>query len=162
MAATPNRFQRIVLRLAASRPGSWFLSRTLEPVDQLWLRLTGGRQTLTTAMTGVLVIQLTTRGAVSGKPRICPLIAVPDGERLVVIASNFGSKKHPAWYLNLRADPAVAVSRGGPPVPYLARLAESGDRERYWRQAVAIYPGYAAYRRRAGGREIPVVVLEKQ
>lgn len=157
----PNLLQRIVLRAAASRTGSRFLSHTLEPVDKLWLRLTGGKRTLTTVMTGVQVIQLETRGAVSGRLRVCPLIALPDGDRLVVVASNFGSKRHPAWYLNLRADPAVAVSIDGRPAAYRARLARDDERERYWRQAVAVYPGYAAYEVRAGGRQIPVVVLEK-
>lgn len=158
--APPNWLQRLVVRIAASRPGSWFLSRTLEPFDKMWLRITRGRRTLTTIMTGLPVIELATRGAVSGRPRVCPLIAIPDGDRLVVIASNFGAKKHPAWYLNLRANPDVAVKLNGAVAPYHARTAGDGERERYWRQAVAMYPGYRDYGQRAGGRRIPIVVLE--
>ncbi|HUF39219.1 MAG TPA: nitroreductase/quinone reductase family protein [Anaerolineales bacterium] len=160
MFPTPTRLQRAILYLAATRPGSWFLSRILARFDRAWLRLTGGRRTLTTAMTGLPVVQLTTRGVKSGRPRVCPLIMLPDGNRLIVFASNFGSQRHPAWYLNLRANPNVNVEHNGASAPYRARPAGEAERARYWRQAVAMYPGYRVYERRAGGRRIPIIVLE--
>jgi deazaflavin-dependent oxidoreductase (nitroreductase family) len=156
----PTLIQRIVLRLAATRAGSWFLSRTLERLDRAWLQRTSGKKTLTTDLTGLPVIQLTTRGAVSGRPRVCPLIPVRDGEKWVVFATNFGSKRHPAWYLNLRSDPEVEVAFDGVSGIYQARPAAEDERDRYWRQAAAVYPGYEAYKNRAGGRRIPIVVLE--
>jgi len=156
----PTWLQRSVLRLAATRPGSWILSRTLVRLDKLWLRLTRGRRTLATAVTGLPVVQLTTRGAVSGRPRVCPLIPLSDGEKIVVFATNFGSKRHPAWYRNLCADPEVEVAYAGISAGYRARPAGEDEREEYWRQALVIYPGYREYKRRAGERRIPIVVLE--
>ena len=79
-------------------------------------------------------------------------------EEIVVIASNFGQAKHPAWYHNVRANPEVEVSWDGGGGRYRAREATGEERERYWQKAVADYPGFAARRRRAG-RQIPVIVL---
>jgi deazaflavin-dependent oxidoreductase (nitroreductase family) len=156
----PTRLQRIVMRLAATRPGSWLLSRNLERLDNVWLRLTSRDRTLTTVLTGLPVIRLTTRGAVTGQARVCMLIALADGEKLVVFASNFGSQRHPAWYANLRVHPEVEADYEGNSLAFRSRLAREDEAERYWRQAVAMYPGYRAYKQRAGGRKIPVVVLE--
>jgi hypothetical protein len=44
---------------------------------------------------------------------------------------------------------------------YRARVAEGDERKRLWRKAAEYYPGYDTYSERAGGREIPVVVLER-
>lgn len=156
---TPRWWQRAVMRLAATRAGSWLLSRILAHSDRLILRLSGGQRTLTTLITGLPVIRLTTMGAVSGQLRVCPLIPVPDGERLIVFATNFGSRRHPSWYHNLSVHPQVSVALYGASGDFIASRAEGEERERYWRQAVAMYAGYGAYEKRAGGREIPVVVL---
>jgi deazaflavin-dependent oxidoreductase (nitroreductase family) len=156
----PNVLQRLVLRLAASRPGSALLSRILHPLDRLFSGLTGGRRTLTELVTGLPIIELTTHGARSGLPRTCPLIAIPVETGLAVIASNFGARKHPSWYYNLRANPEVLVGLGGGQERRFARPVNGVLRDSIWNQAVALYPGYRAYRSQAAGREIPVIVLE--
>ena len=70
----PNILQRIVLRLAASRPGGALLARVLRPLDTIVSRSTGGKATLTQFVTGLPIIELTTFGARSGLPRTCPAV----------------------------------------------------------------------------------------
>lgn len=160
----PNWLNRMVMALASTRPGAWLLAPLLHHVDRAVLRLTGGRHTLSDLLAGIPTILLTARGARSGKQRTVPLLGVPAGEEgdggdgFVVIASNWGQENHPAWYYNVRAHPEVEVSWDGRSGRYRAREATGAERERYWQKAVAVYPGFAAYRRRAG-REIPVIVL---
>ena len=155
----PNRIQRLILRLTATRPVSSVLSRVLAPLDRFLLGLTSEKRSLTTILSGLPVIRLTTYGRHSGVPRICPLIPLPDEDKLVVFATNFGADRHPSWYLNLVNNPQVLVSLNGSTAKYIAQSAAEDERVRYWRQAVAMYPGYANYARRAGGRVIPIVVL---
>lgn len=147
-----------ITTLASSRLGAWLVAPIAHHVDRLALRLSGGRQTLSALLAGIPTIILTARGARSGKRRSVPLLGVPAGEEIVVIASNWGQAKHPAWYHNVRANPEVEVTRDGRSERYVAREAAGDERERYWQHAVAVYPGFAAYRRRAG-RQIPVIVL---
>lgn len=58
---------------------------------------------------GMDTLLLTTRGRRSGKLRRTALIYGRDADRYVVVASNGGAKRHPAWYLNLVDNPAVLV-----------------------------------------------------
>jgi len=153
-------WQRIVQKLAATRPGSRLLARLLPTLDRSYTRLRNGKGSLTQALSGLPVVYLTSYGVVSGRPRICPLIAVPHGETLVLIASNFGSKRHPAWYYNLRRRPEAVISFNGQENHYYAREAEGDARSHYWELAVRRYAGYQAYAQRAGSRKIPVMVLE--
>lgn len=123
------------------------------------LRLTRQQTSLTVLLSGIPIVQLTTYGRVSGQARICPLFAIPVQEGLVVYATNFGSQRHPSWYLNLAANPNVLVSHNGTTEAYTARRADESLREHYWRLAEALYPGYQRYRGWAGQREIPIVEL---
>jgi deazaflavin-dependent oxidoreductase (nitroreductase family) len=153
-------WQRMMQRVAASQPGSWFFSRWLHYVDAPVLRLSMGRLSIAALVAGLPVIALTTTGAKSGKARSTPLVALEDGDRLVIIASSWGRKRHPSWYYNLRAHPGATVAVRGRNGAYVARAADDDERARYWRQALQVYPGYAAYERRASNRRIPVLVLE--
>lgn len=132
--------------------------RALFALDHLIYRVSGGRAVFLNAFLPTLM--LTTTGAKSGQPRTVPLVYVRDGRRIVLIASNFGSAGHPAWYHNLRANPACTVSVGGREQRCVARQAEGAEREELWRRAVALYAGYRTYQARAAGRQIPVIVLE--
>jgi deazaflavin-dependent oxidoreductase (nitroreductase family) len=88
-----------------------------------------------------------------------PLLHVRDGDRVVVIASNWGRKRHPAWALDLEAAGEATIEvHGESPRMMTARRATAEEYERYWAEAVRFWPGYEGYRRRAG-REIKVFVL---
>ena len=105
------------------------------------------------------MITLTTIGAKSGRPRSVPLIGIPDGDELILVASNWGQERHPGWYYNLRANPRVIASMNGSKQAYMAREAAGEERARYWQKAAGVYGGYEAYKSRVGEREIPVVIL---
>jgi deazaflavin-dependent oxidoreductase (nitroreductase family) len=154
-----NWFFTAMKATLASRPGSWFFSRTLHIFDGIVLKLSGGRQTFTEILGGTPVITLTTIGAKSGIPRSALLVGLPDGDQIILIASNFGRSHHPAWYLNLRANPDVIVTYKGQIESYRAREAEGEERDQSWKMAVECYPGYELYRKRAGTRRIPVILL---
>lgn len=130
------------------------------PLDRAVSRLTDGRHTMTALVTGLPMVQLTTTGARSGKLRTVFLVGMAHGGDVILIASNFGQKHHPAWYHNLKANPQIMLSVVGQPArPFQAREAGGAERRRLWREVVDLYAGYARYARRAGSRQIPVIVL---
>ncbi len=155
----PRGWRRLVMPIAWSRSGVWLFARTLHHLDRPLLRWSQGRFSLTSFLTGIPIVSLTTTGAKSGQPRTVPLIALEDGERLVIIASNFGQAHYPAWYHNLRAHPQAVVTRRDRTRTYVAHSAEGEERDAYWEAAVKLYPGYRVYKERAAGRTIPVIVL---
>ncbi|MGB8648298.1 MAG: nitroreductase family deazaflavin-dependent oxidoreductase [Anaerolineae bacterium] len=155
----PKEWQRLLHRFLSLAPVSRFLKYTAHRVDGWVYRLSGGQASVTAMGAGLPVVMLTTVGARTGKSRTAPLVGIPDGDKIVLIASNFGGKNHPAWYFNLCAHPEATVSMNGKTRGYMARPAEGKERERYWQKAVDLYAGYAAYKERAQGREIPVMVL---
>jgi deazaflavin-dependent oxidoreductase (nitroreductase family) len=108
---------------------------------------------------GAPVLLLTTKGRKTGKERTTPLLYLEDGNRLVVVASKGGAPSHPAWFLNLQANPEVTVERGKGKSRYRARAAEGEERDALWSRVVAMYGSYADYQEKTS-REIPVVVLE--
>ena len=103
---------------------------------------------------------LTTTGRKSGELRALPLIYGESGDSYVVIASKGGMPTHPVWYLNLVANPECELMVGPNNVSACARVAEGEERERLWKQMAEIYAPYDEYQERAGGRTIPVVVLD--
>jgi deazaflavin-dependent oxidoreductase (nitroreductase family) len=156
----PSRFQRGVQRLAAMPANSRWLPRLLHRLDLPFLRISGGRTSLTTLLTGLPTVVLTTTGRRSGQLRQTPLVGIPFEGVMILIASNFGRRAHPGWYYNLRADPHAQVSIKGKTYPCRARLASGAEREALYKIAAALYPGYLEYRQRAAWREIGVFVLE--
>lgn len=156
----PTFVQHTIKRIASFAPVAWLLARTLRHLDRAVTRLSGGRTTATSLLTGLPVIYLTTIGTKSGQPRTTPLICGVDGDRLILFATNFGGQKNPAWSYNLRANPVATVTYRGRTAAYHSREATPAECERYWPLADSIYAGYAAYRERAAHREIPVFVLE--
>jgi deazaflavin-dependent oxidoreductase (nitroreductase family) len=102
---------------------------------------------------------LTTTGRKSGRPRPLPLIYEKVGNDYVIIASKAGAPAHPSWYLNLVANPEVEVQAGRDVMQATARTAQGDEREDLWNQLAEIYPPYNDYQKRAGDRQIPVVVL---
>lgn len=98
-------------------------------------------------------------GARSGGRRTTPLVYVPDGDDVVIVASKGGHPRHPAWFHNLRANPDTTIQIGSERRSVHARVASPSERARLWPKAVAAYPGYRGYQERTD-REIPLVVLE--
>ena len=110
---------------------------------------------------GAPTLLLTTTGRRSGERRTTPLIFGRDGDRYVIVASQGGAPRHPAWYLNLTADPAVELQVQDEVFPARARTAEPEERGRLWELMAGIWPHYDSYQQRTE-REIPVVVLERE
>ncbi len=108
---------------------------------------------------GVPVVLIESVGRKTGKRRTHPLLCLPDGERLVIIASKGGTDRHPAWYHNLMARPETVAWWKGEKRQVRARAASGEERDRLWRMMAEAYPDYENYQRRTE-REIPVVVLE--
>ena len=103
---------------------------------------------------------LTSKGRKSGEPRPLPLIYKKVGENYVIIASKGGAPAHPAWYLNLEAEPHCHIQVGRDAMDATARTATGSERAELWAQLAEVYPPYNDYQKYAGDREIPVVVLE--
>lgn len=123
-----------------------------------WIyRLTGGR--VGGRAMGMPVLLLHTVGRKSGQRRVNALMYLPDGDRCVVVASNAGEPLHPAWWLNLRANPRTTIQVGRDTIDVTAREATGEEREQLWKRIVAAESGYETYRQRTE-RQIPVVVLE--
>jgi deazaflavin-dependent oxidoreductase (nitroreductase family) len=107
---------------------------------------------------GVYTLLLTTTGRRTDERRTAPLIYVQDGDDYVVIASKGGADTHPAWYLNLDADPAVELQVGSEVMPARARTASGEEASRLWTRMAEVWPDYDEYATRTD-RRIPVVVL---
>ena len=159
MNRKPNLIQKKIHLFLLQKPISAVLSVVLFRADNLLLRLSGGKHTFT-HLVGLPIIQLTTRGAKTGKLRTTPLVSLPDGEKIALIASYFGGKHNPGWYYNLKANPECEVRFNGRVQTYRARETFGEERERYFQQAVSYYAGYGDYRERAAHRHIPVMLLE--
>ncbi len=152
----------LVTPITSSAIGSRLSAKIAPALDQLIYRKSNGRTTLSSMLAGVPVILVTTTGAKTGQSRTIPLLGIPDGENIILIASNWGGKKNPAWYYNLKANPEATVTLNGQNVVYIAREVTGEKRERCWARATAVYPGYNAYKKRADGRIIPVLLLKPQ
>jgi deazaflavin-dependent oxidoreductase (nitroreductase family) len=89
-----------------------------------------------------------------------PIIGAPDGDRLVLVASNYGQLRNPGWYFNLKANPRRSVGFRGRRNEMDAYEADGDEHERLWELDVSVYPPRNQYARRAGDRRIPVMVLQ--
>ena len=119
-------------------------------------RATGGK--LFGRMGKSPILLLNTVGRKTGRKRTTPLLYVMDGEDFVIIASKGGAATHPAWYLNLRANPDVTVEIGDREVQVEAGVADPEEKARLWEKMVEMYPTYDDYQRKTE-REIPLLVL---
>ena len=103
---------------------------------------------------------LIARGAKSGKLRPLPLLYQELDGKYVVIGSKGGAPTHPGWYVNLKANPECEIRIGSKRIRARARIASGEERTRDWKKMAEMYPPYDEYQKRAGSRQIPVVVLE--
>lgn len=107
------------------------------------------------------LVLITTIGAKSGRRITNPLVFVPDGERIVLIASNGGADKHPAWYHNLRANQQLTVEVGTETYTGKAEFITGPEHDELYERMIELMPVFAEYR--AGtSREIPVIAVTRQ
>jgi deazaflavin-dependent oxidoreductase (nitroreductase family) len=140
-------------------PNLRWLIALISSVHRALYRASGGRLGQSLGR-GRRMLLLATRGRRSGRERVTPLLYVRDGERFVVVGSNGGDDRHPAWWLNLRQDPEARIQVGREELAVRGRAADPAERARLWPELVAAYPPYEDYRR-GTRREIPVVILER-
>ena len=145
--------------LAGSRLGAWMYIHVFTPIDRFLLTKTKGRvgTTIGTRFSKDTVM-LGCRGARSGLQREVPLLSTSVGEEFVLVASQGGAIENPAWYHNLKANPACTLTVRGQSLECTAREVSGEERDRYWRAAVENYSGFARYQTRTS-RAIPVIVL---
>jgi F420H(2)-dependent quinone reductase len=120
-------------------------------------RLSGGRIGGMLDKTPVLL--LTATGRKSGQSRTVPVAYLADGDRYVVIGSNAGHARVPAWSLNLKANPEAEVEAGRKRIKVRSRIAEGEERAELWRKMNEQYSGFDDYAARTN-RDIAVFVLE--
>jgi len=147
---------RILTRVAYSRLGGLLFITVFPAIDKRLMPLTRGRVKIAVRQT---VLLLHGRGAKTGQPRVTPLLYTPRGEDFILVASKAGVDHHPAWYHNLKAHPDVEVEVDGERIAVTAREATGAERDDLWRLVNDNYVGYEVYQQRAGGRQIPVMVL---
>jgi deazaflavin-dependent oxidoreductase (nitroreductase family) len=159
-AVDPTRRQgRLTLalhRFGMSRAGRWYGIEIGSRIDPWLLRLTGGRFATTSFLPLVL---LTVPGRRSAEPRTVPLVYFTEGDEVILVASSFGRRANPAWYLNLMAAGEGELTAGGVTVRAHVRRAEGEERRRLFELAERNYAGYGNYEAMATDREIPVVAL---
>jgi deazaflavin-dependent oxidoreductase (nitroreductase family) len=154
-----SAFSRFIRCTAGTRPMAWLYGHIQEPLDRFIYRSTSGRATLTTRLGDAEMTMLTTTGAKTGRPRTHVVLGLPDGERVVVIASNYGRQQHPAWYHNLKANPCASIVIGNVSREVVAHELHGSERDRCYQRGTDVYPGFTLYQRRAR-RQIPVLVLD--
>jgi deazaflavin-dependent oxidoreductase (nitroreductase family) len=134
--------------------------KAMNGIHRLILRASAGHLGWSLPGYGMPVVELTTTGRKSGKPRSTMLSSpYQEGEKIVLVASAGGNDHHPCWYLNITANPEVTVAFAGKPTRRMrAETAGSAERARLWPLITKDHANYAGYQRRTQ-REIPVVVL---
>jgi deazaflavin-dependent oxidoreductase (nitroreductase family) len=137
-----------------------------EPSSQQWVRdqveqyeKSRGREANTLRDTGLPIAIFWTRGVSSGRVRKTPLMRVTHAGRYLMVGSQGGAPKDPAWVANLRAHPVVTVQDGPDPWDAVAREITGEERAEWWARAVTAYPPYAEYQERTD-REIPLFLVE--
>jgi deazaflavin-dependent oxidoreductase (nitroreductase family) len=141
----------------------WFAraARPLVPLDRAVGRLTRGRF-VAFGLPGLPSLLITTTGRRTGQPRSNPLLYAPDGVAFVVIGSNWGQHHHPAWSSNLLANPEATVTVDGQRIAVRARRVSGAERARLRALLLGVWPGYADYERRSGGRDLRLFRLERR
>ncbi|MEP5569310.1 MAG: nitroreductase family deazaflavin-dependent oxidoreductase [Halioglobus sp.] len=133
-----------------------FLKRVVPPLDKFLLRISRGW--LNTAMQAVVLLE--TMGAKSGQRRQIATLCMPEGSNLVLVGSNWGQERDPAWAYNLRANPDPKVHFRGYVGLMQARELSGEERTQCWEKLVEFNPQYAQYQR-GTQRTLPVFLLSR-
>jgi deazaflavin-dependent oxidoreductase (nitroreductase family) len=138
------------------------LMRVMQGPFQMALRRFGDRM----RVQGRTLVELETVGAKSGTPRYVVLGSFPElapsNSSWVVVASNAGSARHPAWFLNLAKHPdQVWIRTGNRRIKVTPETLEGAERDRAWHEVVSVAPGYGRYET-ITDRTIPIVRLKRE
>ncbi len=104
------------------------------------------------------ILILNTTGRRSGKQYLTTLSYYRDGNRYLIVASNWGEERHPAWYFNLMHQPHTSIQVGSNTIAVEAQAAQGEERERLWQLVTAQNEQYSNYQKSLN-RRIPIVVL---
>jgi deazaflavin-dependent oxidoreductase (nitroreductase family) len=126
---------------------------------QTWIFKKSGGKFGNKFLKGAEVGILTTIGRKSGEPRDSPLLFLPEGDRIVLVASQGGRATNPMWYLNLVANPRVTFQTKRGVVELIAREATDPERDEYWPKLDAMYADFANYRSYTD-RKIPIIICD--
>ena len=119
-----------------------------------------GADGITLRNTGLPVIIVTNQGNKTGAVRKTPLMRVKDGDNFVLVGSQGGAPKHPAWVFNLRADGNVQIRDEADLYDMtVSEVLDDAERARLWALAVEAYPPYDEYQTRTS-RKIPVFIAQ--
>ena len=132
------------------------LKVVVPPLDRLLLRISRGW--LNTAMQTVVLME--TLGARSGQRRETVTLCMPEGMDLLLVGSNWGQARHPAWVFNLRKHPEATVTFRGYRGPAVASELQGAERASAWARLVEYNPQYAVYDAQTE-RELPVIRLSR-
>jgi deazaflavin-dependent oxidoreductase (nitroreductase family) len=122
-------------------------------------RMTNGR--IGANLAGRPMLLLTTTGRKSGEPRTTPLSYLRDGDDCIIVASNNGSDRHPAWWLNLEAQPKAQIKVGREAWTVDMLVADGAEYARLWPLLLDYNPQYAGYKAKTR-RKLPVVILRRR
>jgi deazaflavin-dependent oxidoreductase (nitroreductase family) len=142
--------------MMATGPAQSFLRKYGWRLDRALIKATNGHVSMSLVLPEVL---LTHTGAKTGMERSTPLTYFTDGGRVIVIASNYGGDRHPAWYHNVKAHPRVTLAARGYQGTFVGEDTSGAERDRLFELAKQFIPNYAGYEKTAGGRRIPVVAF---
>jgi deazaflavin-dependent oxidoreductase (nitroreductase family) len=162
-APNDNSVRRFMRWTGSLKPVSLFYARTLHHLDRRVFQLSNGKTTFAAWASGLPIAMLETTGAKSGRKNTLPVVGIPEGEDLIVIASNYGQARHPAWYHNLKAHPRARVTVDGATREMHAfEVTDPAERERLFEQASRQFIVFPAYKKRTDkiGRRIPIIRLK--
>jgi len=137
-------------------PPRWLL-KAMTRLNVFVYTISGGR--VMNKLAGDPICLVTMTGAKSGRSRIIPLMYVPHGDNVLLVASQAGAPTHPLWYHNLVAYPDIEIQEGGRKRAMRARIADAEEKVIVWPICVQRYAPYEDYRHRTT-REIPVFICE--
>ncbi|MBF6076413.1 nitroreductase family deazaflavin-dependent oxidoreductase [Nocardia beijingensis] len=155
-----NPLPRVARRLAQRR---WVM-RTAPAVlrlERLIRRVSGGRKGVLD-LAGLPSIEVTVPGRKTGIPRTTSLLYVPHGSDFIVLGSNWGSSRHPAWSANLCAAHTASVRHKGEQFLVAVREIDGAERKPIWDLAVEFWPGYAMEYELSGGRPFRIFELRRK
>lgn len=156
--ARPAAWKRLLQSMVSTKPGTAIHRMLAARLDAPIMRATRGRVSF--AFGALPMVVLVSTGARSGQPRETPLGYFTDDDDVILIASNYGGARHPAWYHNLRAHPECELRIGEHGGRFVAREATDADRDRLFALASELYPGYTNYAAHTDGiRTIRVLRL---